>query len=263
MKKLLLAVAGLAFLSAGALAADLPAPAPMTYKAPVVVPPAASWTGFYLNAGGGYGMWSADTYIANPAGGAPIIGGDQIQGGRGYLGVLGGGYDLQLGGLGIGNWNPPVLIGIQADYDPSSIKGTIQDQGPFVAGNIKENYSWSVGARAGLIIFPQMLTYVNGGYTSGHFDGTTLTNTISGLPSGLVTPGFRTNGWFAGGGTETTLSPLLPSGWFLRSEYRYNYFQSETIPENPVAGGAATRAIAFHPTEQTLTTSLIYKFNWH
>jgi outer membrane immunogenic protein len=260
MKRFSFAFAVLALLSGGAFAADLPAPAPY-YKAPVAVPPAASWTGFYLNAGGGYGMWSADTEILSTAGGPPLIGGDQIQGGRGYLGTFGGGYDLQLGGLSLGNWHPPVLIGIQADYDPSRIKGSIQDQGPFLVGNINENYSWAVGARAGLIIFPEMLTYVNGGYTNAHFSGTTLTNTISGLPTG-TTSGFRTNGWFFGGGTETTLSPLLPSGWFLRSEYRYNYYDSKNIGEF-VGGASNGRLIAFHPTEQTLTTSLIYKFNWH
>jgi outer membrane immunogenic protein len=259
MKKILIATIAAVAMTGAASAADMSMP----LKAPAPVAPAASWSGFYLNAGGGYGMWSADTNIINPTTGAVLIGADQIQGGKGYLGVLGGGYDLQLGGLGLGNWNPPILIGITADYDPSSIKGSIQDQGPFFVGNLKENYSWAVGARAGLIIFPQMLTYVNGGYTSGHFSGTTLNNTIGGAPAGVTTPGFRANGWFLGGGTETTLSPLLPSGWFLRSEYRYSYLNSQTIPEIPAGGGVATRAITFHPTEQTLTTSLIYKFNWH
>ncbi len=259
MKKILFATLAAVAMTGAASAADMSMP----LKARPAPAPVYSWSGFYLNAGAGYGMWTADTTVVPTAGGAPLLPVTQTQGGKGIVGVLGGGYDIQLGGLGLGNWNPPVLIGIMADYDPSSVKGTIQDQGPFFAGQIKENYSWAVGARAGLIIFPEMLTYVNGGYTSSHFSGSTLVSTVTGVPGGM-TSGFRENGWFLGGGTETTLSPLLPSGWFLRSEYRYNYYNNnQNIPELTLAGAPVGRTITFKPTEETLTTSLIYKFNWH
>jgi outer membrane immunogenic protein len=262
MKKILIATLAAVAMTGAASAADMSMPV----KARPAPAPVYSWTGFYLNAGAGYGLWSADTTVIATATGAPLLPLTTAQGGKGYLGVLGGGYDIQLGGLGLGNWNPPVLIGIQADYDPSSIKGQIQDQGPFSVGNIKENYSWAVGARAGLIIFPEMLTYVNGGYTSSHFSGTTLNNNFAGGILGF-TNAFTKNGWFLGGGTETTLSPLLPSGWFLRSEYRYDYYNTTNIAEFTPAGGpllgAPGRTITFKPTEQTITTSVIYKFNWH
>ena len=59
MKKILLTAAALAtFVAAPAMAADLRAPA---YKAPPPPPvPVYSWTGCYVGAGGGYGMWNQD-----------------------------------------------------------------------------------------------------------------------------------------------------------------------------------------------------------
>jgi outer membrane immunogenic protein len=104
MKRLLAAsLTGLAVLSGSALAADLP-PAPQVYKAPAVVAPVYSWTGFYMNAGGGYGMWNADTQLFT-AGGACVACNVRTFGGRGYLGTVGGGFDYQVGGLGMGAWN--------------------------------------------------------------------------------------------------------------------------------------------------------------
>ena len=65
---------------------------------------------------------------------------------------------------------------------------------------------------------------------------------------------------FLGGGTETSLASILPVGWFLRSEYRYDYFNTINVPVAGVAAPGLT--IGWHPVVQTLTTSLMYKFNW-
>jgi outer membrane immunogenic protein len=60
MKKLLLAsITGLALASGSAFAADMPVKAPY-YKAPP--PPAYSWTGCYIDGGGGYGMYNQDSH---------------------------------------------------------------------------------------------------------------------------------------------------------------------------------------------------------
>lgn len=272
---------GLALLSGAALAADLP-PAPQVYKAPAVVAPSYSWTGLYLNAGGGYGMWTADTQTIStgPALGFPagtcILCVDQIQGGRGWLGTAGGGFDFQLGGVSLGGWSPQILVGVMADYDFSRIKGTIQDQNPFFVGAIKETGTWAVGGRIGLIPFPQMLTYINGGYTNTHFSGANMVFNgpgFSGTPTPFATPAFNQGGWFLGGGTETSLAPLLPAGWFMRSEYRYAYYGTKSLSDTAPGGAVVVLPplgvflnpeanINFHPTVQTLTTSIVYKFNW-
>src|SRR5271154_2929230 len=115
MKRLLAAsLTGLAVLSGSALAADLP-PAPQAYKAPAVVAPAYNWSGIYLNAGGGFGMWNADTQRFNSAGGCVACFVNTV-GGRGYIGTVGGGFDYQLGSIGMGAWNPTVVVGVLGDY---------------------------------------------------------------------------------------------------------------------------------------------------
>jgi outer membrane immunogenic protein len=262
MKRLLAAsLTGLALLSGSALAADLP-PAPQTYKAPAVVAPAYSWTGFYLNAGGGYGMWNADTQLFT-AGGACLACNVRTFGGRGYLGTAGGGFDYQVGGLGMGAWNPMIVVGLMADYNFESLKGTVADgfaAAVMASAQMKETASWAGGARIGLAFGPNLFTYMNGGATGTRFGGASFVSDVSGAPVGAATTAFWRTGWFLGGGTETSLAPILPVGFFLRSEYRYDYFSATNIPVAGVALPASV--IGFHPVVQTLSSSLVYKFNW-
>src|SRR4249920_3178199 len=95
MKKLVLALTAVAAFSGSAIAADLPA---RTYsKAPMVeLPP--SWTGFYIFGGAGGGVWDANTGIVNTATGACVFCTNQKQGGDGWFGTVGAGYDWQFGG---------------------------------------------------------------------------------------------------------------------------------------------------------------------
>jgi len=258
MKRLFAAsLTGLAVLSGSALAADLP-PAPQVYKAPAVVAPAYSWTGFYLNAGGGYGMWNADTQTFFPGGGCFTCVVDTF-GGRGYFGTVGGGYDFQVGGLGMGAWNPMIVVGLLADYNFESFKGTT-DLPALVVAQIKETAAWAGGARIGLAFGPNLFTYINGGATGTRFGGMSFVSSVGGAPDGLTGPAFWKTGWFLGGGTETSLAPMLPVGFFLRSEYRYSYFNTTNVPIT--LAGAPFLTMGFHPVVQTLSTSLVYKFNW-
>ncbi|MDU1693728.1 MAG: porin family protein, partial [Bradyrhizobium sp.] len=94
MKKLLLAVTAMAAMTGTASAADLAA-RPYT-KAPIAAPLAPSWTGFYIFGGGGGGLWNADTTINSTATGAALIGLNQKQGGEGWFGTVGAGYDWQV-----------------------------------------------------------------------------------------------------------------------------------------------------------------------
>ena len=120
MKKLLIGSATfVAFAAFGlARAADMPPP---VYKAP---PPAPvyNWTGCYINGGGGYGMWNQDHYAEY---GPPIsttfdpVSVTYTNGGRGWLGTIGGGCDYQMP-----LFNNRVVIGVFGDYDPMSLTGT-------------------------------------------------------------------------------------------------------------------------------------------
>ena len=112
MKKLALTAVGL-LIAGSASAADLGArPAP--YKAPAPVAVAYNWTGCYVGAGGGYGLFSQRTQFA-PNGvtvGVPVD-----NGGHGWFGTVQVGCDYQLASN--------IVIGAFADYDWSGIKGTM------------------------------------------------------------------------------------------------------------------------------------------
>jgi outer membrane immunogenic protein len=224
-------------------AADMPAKAPV-YKAPAAA--GIPWTGFYVNGGIGYGMWAADTTVVDTTTGVCIRCVTMVQGGKGWLATIGAGFDYQFA--------PKIVAGVFGEASLSSLKGTIEDQffGLGVQGDIKQTSSWAAGGRVGLLVTPQTLSYVNGGYTAARFSGTDLVSETSGAPVGLSTPAFTASGWFVGGGVETSLAP----NWFWRTEYRYAYYGNKVIAESPV-----TFNINFKPTVQTVTSQIVYKFN--
>jgi outer membrane immunogenic protein len=260
MKRFLAALAVLLTASGATFAADMP------IKARPVVP-VVSWTGFYVNGGLGYALWAADTKTVNPVTAACVLCVDQTQGGKGWFGTIGVGYDHQFN-----NW---IVGGVFADVDVSSFKGTIQDQGPFFAGHIKQTWSWAVGPRVGLLITPQTFSYMNGGFTQAHFNSATMLNAFNAVPTPFATPSFEKSGWFLGAGVEAPFS-LFGGGWFWRSEYRYAYYGTKTVADfapgagSPVfvgfpgAGFAANpqNSITFKPMVQTVRSELVYKFNW-
>jgi outer membrane immunogenic protein len=81
--------------------------------APVVAP--TSWTGFYVGAGWGYGVWDMNSTSVFPSGSQ----GTTNNGGRGWLGMADVGYDYQ---FAIGGWN--LVAGVLADYDFGNMTGT-------------------------------------------------------------------------------------------------------------------------------------------
>ncbi len=229
-----------------------PGGAGSTYSAPPPAPPQHGWTGFYVNGGVGYGMYNADTVWTLPGGGT-FLPFTQTQGGRGWLGTAGAGYDYQLTGN--------IVAGVLGDYDFASIKGTIQNQGPFTVGTMTENWAWAVGARIGWLITPELLSYVNGGYTQAHFSSADMIVNFSGAGNTLSTvPSHTYSGWFLGGGVERKL-PWFGEGWFIKTEYRYASYDSETLPDNAIGGGAPIAFVSIRPYVQTVRSELVYKFN--
>ena len=89
--------------------------------------------------------------------------------------------------------------------------------------------------------------------------------TRGGTPSGLHTNGFSTNsGVFVGGGVENNLNifGITAPGWFMKTEYRAAYFGNKNLNELNPDGSLVGRDIAFKPFVQTISTSLVYRFNW-
>jgi outer membrane immunogenic protein len=257
MKKLVIALTALAAFTGSAMAADM---APRYTKAPPPVAPVYNWTGFYVFGGGGGGLWAADQHVVNTFGGTPLTV-DQRQGGSGWFGTVGAGYDWQ--------FNTSWVAGVFADGQFGSIKGTIQD--PFLGPNFgfsstqKLEDSWAVGARVGWLVAPNVLSYVNGGYSGSEWKRSELFDTVTGRNVGIHTNSLTRNGWFIGGGVENNLDifGIHAPGWFWKTEYRSAFYDRKTVDElfngtNLPVGNS----IRFNTWTQTISTSLVYRFNW-
>jgi outer membrane immunogenic protein len=255
MKKLLTASVLVIGTVYSAYAADL---RPAYKSPPPAPPPPPTFTGCYVNGGAGYGLWNID-HFAN----GTTLTNTSTSGGRGWLGTVGGGCDYQFGS-GSGFWSNWV-VGAFADYDFMDLHRNFQETFDGGIGDAKEKSAWAVGARIGYLVTPNVFTYWNGGYTETRFDQINLSDPDGdGTPFGVI--GAHTyHGWFIGGGTEIALSGLfglpLPTGLFWRSEYRYSSFSSADLPVQVQIESPLT-AQNMHPYVQTITTSLVYKFNW-
>jgi outer membrane immunogenic protein len=269
MKKLVLALTAVAAFTGSASAADLGA-RPYT-KAPVAVAPAYNWTGFYIFGGAGGGLWNADSNVQStgPGGGAGFFGPagtaltrDQRLGGSGWFGTVGIGYDWQFNG----RW----VAGVFADGQFGDIRGSLSDPVLGIEGREKLKTSYAAGVRLGYLVAPNVLSYVNGGYSGSEWSGTNMSTLFAGGSPTLATTGsFQRNGWFIGGGVENNLDifGITAPGWFMKTEYRSAFYDRVTLPETcTVAGcgavGPTGTAVTFKPWNQTISTSLVYRFNW-
>jgi len=87
---------------------------------------------------------------------------------------------------------------------------------------------------------------------------------VSGLPVGVHTDSFNRNGWFVGGGVENSLNffGISSPGWFMKTEYRAAWYQRKDISELDALNTLVGNDIRFKPVVQTISTSLVYRFNW-
>jgi outer membrane immunogenic protein len=256
------------FNSGGSLTGPVPAadlPARSYIKAPAVPAPVANWTGVYLFGGVGGGVWNADgdtvTTSADPfspPGTLETRG--QRTGGDGWFGTGGAGYDWQ--------FNRSWVVGIFADGQFGSLGGSITSPHFNADGRETLRNSWATGARLGYLVTPNVLSYVNAGYTGSQWSGASLTSVFGTPGTGTVmTPSFNRTGFFFGGGVENNLNifGISAPGWFMKTEYRAAYFGRVTLPETAVdvfsLNGPTGFADTFKPFVQTISTSLVYRFN--
>jgi outer membrane immunogenic protein len=254
MKKIVLALTAVAAFTGSASAADLPA---RSYsKAPAMVAVAPNWTGFYIFGGAGGGIWDADDNVRVTGTGAPLTI-TQKQGGDGWYGTVGAGYDWQFSS----SW----VFGILADGQFGSLRGNIVDQLTGLQGSEKLRDTYAAGARLGYLVAPNVLSYVNAGWTGSNWSSSTLVNAVTGAPSGLHTNSYSTNnGVFVGGGVENNLNifGISAPGWFMKTEYRAAYFGTKNLSELDATNTPVGLDIAVKPLVQTISTSLVYRFNW-
>jgi outer membrane immunogenic protein len=252
MKKLLLAMTAVAAFSGSAFAADLPARTYTKAPPPIVAP---SWTGFYIFGGGGGGLWAGDQHTQDHFTGTPL-GIDQRNGGSGWFGTVGAGYDWQV--------NPSWVVGVFGDGQFGSIRGTIHDTVFGLTGTQKIEDQWAAGLRVGYLVAPNVLSYVNGGYSGAHFSGSDMLLTFNGAPAGVHTDSYNRNGWFIGGGVENNLNifGITSPGWFMKTEYRSSFYNAKTIAEFDGLNIPTGNDIRTNTWTQTISTSLVYRFNW-
>jgi outer membrane immunogenic protein len=244
MKRFVLATA-LAIAAAGtAGAADLP------YKAAPMAPPAASWTGCWISGGIGYGMWR-QTHHDEDAGTLTQLTPDIDTGGEGWLGRVGVGCDYQVA--------PSFVIGAFGDYDFMSLKGQYIIPIAGLIGQEKETGSWAAGLRLGYLPYPNLMTFVSGGFTQARFDSFTLgTNDFPSLSTIFSVPATTYNGGFIGGGYEYRLPWFQSLTW--KTEYRFNFYRAQDVDYLPVA--VTDTATHMQKDVQTVTTSLVWRFNF-
>ncbi|WP_249140435.1 outer membrane protein [Bradyrhizobium manausense] len=263
MKKLVFALGAVTAMTGAVSAADLTARPYVKAPAPIAAP---SWTGFYVFGGGGGGLWNADSELYSTGSGffGPIAGPagtprdrDRRLGGSGWFGTVGAGYDWQFS-----NW----VAGVFADGQFGDIRGSLNDTFWGNNGSEKLRTSYAAGARLGYLVAPNVLSYVNAGYTGSEWSGTTQIGLQPGSAAFDTTPSFHRDGWFVGGGVENNLSifGITAPGWFMKSEYRSAYYDRVALPETltPAFGTGLTGiGMTFKPWVQTVSTSLVYRFN--
>ena len=257
MKKLLLSIAITAGVTGTALAADIPVKAARPMLAPPVV--TTNWTGCYVGAGGGYGMWNQDHYLETFPGLVPVTP-SATAGGRGWFGTVQVGCDYQFAN----RW----VVGAFGDYDFSRIKGTFNPVGTTYTGEESLRSSWAVGGRIGYLVVPQLLTYFSGGYTQARFNQVDMTAPGVAVIGAAVVPlpgvsfGAQTyTGWFLGSGVEYAVD-FLP-GLFWKTEYRYSSYGARDLPLFFTATGLSTGdAIHSQKYVQTIRSELVWRFNF-
>jgi len=273
MKKILLSATALSLaLTASAFAADLPSrKAPPVYVPP---PPPLVWTGFYggLNLGGG---WDASnnnnevsayydpSYAFGASGLAPQPGtpnlfflpnGNQTGTAGGVVGGAQVGYNFQ--------FNPSIVVGVEADFQGSSISGNgpgnygfypspfVQPNGTFngalapVAAintsNLSLDWFGTVRGRAGWLFTPSLLVYGTAGFAFGGIQAWGYNNTPT--------------GWTAGGGLEWMFAPR----WSAKVEYLYIDLSSGGL----TGVNGWNYGYNFHPQINVVRAGVNYHFNW-
>ena len=247
MRRILVTAIAAVAMSGAASAADMSMP----LKALPAPAPVYNWTGCYVDAGGGYGMWNQSHYTETFPAGGPLST-EKIAGGRGYYGTAGGGCDYQFPIGGLGNF----VVGVLGGYDFMSLKGAFDYAFAPLSGYEKENSAWDVGGRIGYLVTPNFLTYMSGGYTQAHFDSFLFPGSNASLPAHTY------HGYFLGGGAEMSLSPWLPAGFFLRSDYKVSTYSAADLQ---YAFAGVPQAFGEHVNKyvQQVGTELIYRFNYH
>jgi outer membrane immunogenic protein len=253
MRKLLGSVAFTALLVGSAMAADMNVRQPV-YKAPPVLPPAWSWTGFYLGINGGYSTGTDEvTQVFSAPGGTISSFGNSNVSPRG--GFFGGqlGYNYQIGSF---------VWGVEGDAQwadqHDTACGVVCASGPgggTLAATVDQKLDWFSTARARLGWANEgWLFYVTGG---GAWAGVKENDTFTATAAPISAAGSFSStksGWALGGGVETHLF----GGWTGKLEYLHMDFGSSTTTFTLPAPSTLSTTTKF--TDDIIRAGINYKF---
>jgi outer membrane immunogenic protein len=252
-------VAGL-ILGHAALAADMP------LKAPMMAPPPASWTGFYIGVNVGVD-WSHNTGTWPPLPTPAAFGVFGQTGQTSDSGPSGGfqvGYNWQFASA----W----VAGIEGDMTWTGAKGQfgntwLTTAGAPVVGSqtaMGTSVEWlaTVRARLGFLLLPNLMLFGTGGGAWGDINYTASSNNgvVSGPGVYSVASNFSTvsSGWVAGAGLEWMMS----NNWLLRWEYlHYDLRSAQATVANSVNFPAFPSGFAWSSTHiDSMRGAISYKF---
>jgi outer membrane immunogenic protein len=224
---------------------------PAAAMAPAPSAPAYDWNGCYLAVGAGVGTFNDEHHLQVNELGASEVTTNSTTGGNGLLGRVGAGCDYQI--------MPRIVLGAFGDFDLSNAAGTMNEI-EFTAKE-SQDWAWAAGLRAGYLLWPQTLGFIDGGFTQArfHFANAGIPPSLGfGLPFGGEYGGYVASGVFGGAGFEMALD-FLP-GLFWRNEYRFAYYMPMNDPSQ-IEGLSFSERV--QPTVQTVTSSFVYKLDWN
>ncbi|KLE35824.1 outer membrane protein [Aurantiacibacter luteus] len=187
-------------------AALLAAGTAMAVATPALAQDNSTFTGFRVEALGGYDVSKAGSDVDND------LNDEDDQSIDGFMYGVGVGYDFAFGG---------VLVGLEGEISDSTAKtefndGDLEDLGLGV--RVDTGRDLYAGARVGFLAGDNALVYVKGGYTNGRYNLLAADGTNE-IETNLDLDGFR-----VGAGAEYALSENM----FIKAEYRYsNYSEGE------------------------------------
>jgi outer membrane immunogenic protein len=242
----LLSAATIVLAASSAFAADLPSrkggPA-----APVYLPPAFTWTGFYVGLNAGYVFGGENNVRTTGTPGfvgliAPgIAPGNLKAGGDGFIGGGQIGYNMQYGQF---------VYGLETDLQFADTKKKSTFIGAPVLGTqlatsaeSEMRYFGTLRARLGYTPIDRLLVYATGGLAYGDVKTNLAVNGVQNAALGWAGSKSDTRfGWTIGAGAEYALT----NNWSIKGEYLYYDLGRKTVSTVPnAAANAAVPGVAY------------------
>ena len=226
IRTLLIAGVAAVALSGPAFAADLPAQP--VEPAPIAMPIAFDWTGFYIGAQVGYSWGNVDITVDG-------YDSDLSPDADGVVGGAFVGYNVQFN---------QIVVGLEGDIEASGISGDDDDDDALLEADADNNWQGSIRARLGFA-FDNFLPYIQGGVAFSDWD-VSVRDVIT---DDEIDDSDTFTGWTVGAGLEYAFTQNITA----RVEYRYTDFGDSDFD---LAGNDVNADL----TTNTVRVGVAYKF---